>query len=75
MKLHQVELEKILPKDGPPLSEVNKYIEKYKNDLIVVLTVVRFMMKTCSFIFSNWSLAYSNGSFYVGTTKTKSSTY
>ncbi len=29
-------LKNILPKDGPPLSEVNKYIEKYKNDLIVI---------------------------------------
>ena len=25
-----------MPEDGPPLSEVNKYIEKYKNDLIVI---------------------------------------
>ena len=29
-------LEKILPKDGPPIDEVSKYIEKYKNDLIVI---------------------------------------
>ncbi len=29
-------LKNILPKEGPPLSEVNKYIEKYKNDLIVI---------------------------------------
>ena len=29
-------LEKILPKDGPPINEVLKYIEKYKNDLIVI---------------------------------------
>ena len=29
-------LEKILPKDGPPINEVSKYIEKYKNDLIVI---------------------------------------
>ncbi len=29
-------LKNILPKDGPPLSEVNKYIDKYKNDLIVI---------------------------------------
>ena len=27
-------LKKILPKNGPPISEVTKYIEKYKNDLI-----------------------------------------
>ncbi|MDC3120410.1 acetylglutamate kinase [Candidatus Pelagibacter sp.] len=26
----------ILPTDGPPINEVNKYIEKYKNDLIVI---------------------------------------
>ena len=31
-----MDLKNILPKDGPPLSEVNKYIEKYKNDLIVI---------------------------------------
>ena len=29
-------LEKILPKDGPPINEVFKYIDKYKNDLIVI---------------------------------------
>jgi len=31
-----MDLENILPKDGPPLDEVSKYIEKYKNDLIVI---------------------------------------
>ena len=31
-----MDLKDILPKDGPPLSQVNKYIEKYKNDLIVI---------------------------------------
>jgi|TARA_A100001234_G_scaffold115867_1_gene101649 acetylglutamate kinase len=31
-----MDLEKILPKDGPPINEVIKYIEKYKNDLIVI---------------------------------------
>ena len=31
-----MDLKNILPKDGPPLNEVNKYIEKYKNDLIVI---------------------------------------
>ncbi len=31
-----MELKKILPKNGPPLEEVAKYIEKYKNDLIVI---------------------------------------
>ena len=29
-------LDKILPKKGPPINEVSKYIEKYKNDLIVI---------------------------------------
>ena len=29
-------LEKILPKNGPPIKEVSKYIEKYKNDFIVI---------------------------------------
>ena len=29
-------LKKILPEDGPPISEVTKYIEKYKDDLIVI---------------------------------------
>ena len=29
-------LEKILPDNGPPISEVKKYIDKYKNDLIVI---------------------------------------
>ena len=31
-----MDLKKILPKDGPPINEVSKYIEKYKNDLIVI---------------------------------------
>ena len=31
-----MDLKNILPEDGPHLSEVNKYIEKYKNDLIVI---------------------------------------
>ena len=29
-------IEDILPKNGPPITEVRKYIEKYKNDLIVI---------------------------------------
>ena len=29
-------LKKILPENGPPIEEVSKYIEKYKNDLIVI---------------------------------------
>ena len=28
--------ENILPKDGPPIDEVSKYINKYKNELIVI---------------------------------------
>tara|TARA_B100001121_G_C18366539_1_gene469605 strand:- start:29 stop:388 length:360 start_codon:yes stop_codon:yes gene_type:complete len=31
-----VNLKKILPKNGPPLEEVSKYIKKYKNDLLVI---------------------------------------
>ena len=31
-----MDLDKILPKKGPPINEVSKYIEKYKNDLIVI---------------------------------------
>ena len=31
-----MDLEKILPENGPPINEVTKYIEKYKNDLIVI---------------------------------------
>ena len=31
-----MDLEKILPKNGPPINEVNKYINKYKNELIVI---------------------------------------
>ena len=31
-----MELEKILPKDGPPIDEVQKYVQKYKNELIVI---------------------------------------
>ena len=29
-------LEKILPQNGPPISEVSKYVKKYKNELIVI---------------------------------------
>ena len=36
MKLAEEELKKILPENGPTLNEVQKYIEKYKNDLIVI---------------------------------------
>jgi len=31
-----MKLENLLPKNGPSINEVNKYINKYKNDLIVV---------------------------------------
>ncbi len=31
-----MDLKKILPINGPPVEEVSKYIEKYKNDLIVI---------------------------------------
>ena len=31
-----MEIEKILPKDGPPLNEVSKYVKKYKDELIVI---------------------------------------
>ena len=31
-----MDLNKILPKNGPPINEVTKYIDKYKNDLIVI---------------------------------------
>ena len=31
-----MDFKKILPENGPPLNEVSKYIEKYKNDLIVI---------------------------------------
>ena len=36
MKPTEEELKKILPENGPTLEEVQKYIKKYKNDLIVI---------------------------------------
>ena len=30
------ELEKILPSDGPSINEVQKYLEKYNNEYIVI---------------------------------------
>ena len=36
MKLSNEELNSILPNNGPALEEVRKYIDKYKNDLIVI---------------------------------------
>ena len=35
-KIPEEELKKIIPKNGPPINEVSKYIEKYRNDLIVI---------------------------------------
>ena len=29
-------LEKIIPKDGPSIEEVEKYVKKYSNELIVI---------------------------------------
>ncbi len=31
-----MKLDKIIPKDGPSINEVNKYIEKYSNEIIVI---------------------------------------
>ena len=31
-----MDIKKILPESGPPIEEVSKYIEKYKNELIVI---------------------------------------
>ena len=31
-----MEIEKIVPKDGPSIDEVKKYIDKYRNELIVI---------------------------------------
>ena len=31
-----MDIKKILPKSGPPIKEVSKYIEKYKNEIIVI---------------------------------------
>ena len=31
-----MDIKKILPENGPPIDEVKKYLEKYKNDLIVI---------------------------------------
>ena len=31
-----MDLKKLLPENGPPIREVSKYIEKYKNELIVI---------------------------------------
>ena len=31
-----MKIEELIPNDGPSINEVKKYIEKYKNDLIVI---------------------------------------
>ena len=31
-----MDIKKILPENGPPIKEVSKYIEKYKNEIIVI---------------------------------------
>ncbi len=31
-----MDIEKILPKNGPPIKEVSKYIEKYRNEIIII---------------------------------------
>ena len=31
-----MDIEKIVPKDGPSIEEIKKYIDKYKNELIVI---------------------------------------
>ncbi len=36
MKFSFEELKSILPKDGPTLNEVSKYIGKYSNEIIVI---------------------------------------
>ena len=40
-------LEKIIPKDGPSIEEVEKYVKKYSNELIVIKCGVQYcLMKT-----------------------------
>ena len=34
-----MEIEKILPKNGPSIKEVKKYIDKYLNEIIVIYTI------------------------------------
>ena len=38
-----MELEKILPKDGPSVEEVKKYLEKYNNEFIVMKMKMNFL--------------------------------
>ena len=36
MSISKEELRKILPKNGPNIDEVSKYIEKYKDEIITI---------------------------------------
>ena len=36
MSINKEELRKILPKNGPNIDEVSKYIEKYKDEIITI---------------------------------------
>ena len=36
MNINTEELIKILPKNGPNINEVSKYIEKYKDEIITI---------------------------------------
>ena len=39
-----MDLKKILPTDGPPVEEVLKYVEKYKNEIIVISMGVMYLL-------------------------------
>ena len=65
-----MDLKKILPENGPPIDQVSKYIEKYKNDLIVIKYGGNVLIDRN--IFNNWNLALSHGINNVPTAKTKS---
>ena len=39
-----MDLKKILPTDGPPVEEVLKYVEKYKNEIIVKSMVAMYSL-------------------------------
>ena len=56
-----MEIEELIPNDGPSINEVKKYLNKYKNDLIVI--------KYGGNVFIDRCLALFNGSFNVFTTK------
>ena len=36
MSINKEELRKILPKNGPNIDEVSKYIEKYRDEIITI---------------------------------------